>query len=193
MATIKDLSSSAELCQAIYSNLEVGAIRYQSLLDKANADPNMPEAQARDIAARYEVVRVFNDPATSAYAAVFKEISTGKTTLAVRGTDTASDWLDANLYLLVGIPPSLNPQFQALHPIVAEWIQSGALPPGSTIAGHSLGGYLAAAIKASYPSTFGSTFTFNAPGFVSALGPGADLADDLWHARPADGRGGCLR
>jgi hypothetical protein len=39
--------------------------------------------------------------------------------------------------------PSLNPQFLALQPVIAQWVQSGALPPGSTFAGHSLGGYLA--------------------------------------------------
>lgn len=66
MPTISDLSSAADLSQAIYSNLEVGAIRFQWLLDKAT-DPNKPnrsEAQARDIAERYEVVKVFSDTNT---------------------------------------------------------------------------------------------------------------------------------
>lgn len=170
MATINELSAASELCQAVYSNLGAGAITAASLEYKANGEQNMSVAQREDVAARYTVERVFNDPATGVYAAVFKEKLTGTTTLAVRGTDGMSDWLNANAHLAVGIPPALSPQFNALRPVVAQWIQSGALQTGSAIAGHSLGGYLAAAIKASYPGTFGSTFTFNSPGFAEPLG-----------------------
>ena len=171
MASINNLSVAVELSQAVYSSLQDGAIDYRSLLTKPNGFDNMPEGQARDMAARYEVVKVFNDPATGAYAAVFKNKRSPERILAIRGTDISRnmDWV-SNAYLATGIPPSLNPQFLALRPVIAQWIQSGALPPGSTIAGHSLGGYLAAALKASFPSTFASTYTFNAPGFVQSLG-----------------------
>ena len=175
MATINELPSAADLCQAVYSNLQVGAISYRQLLDKANSDPNMTELQAQDIASRYEVVKVFSDTNTGtntgAYAAIFKDKLTGQRILAIRGTDGTSDWLNANLHLAIGIPPALNPQFNALRSIIAQWIQSGDLPAGSNIAGHSLGGYLAAALKADSPSTFNSTFTFNAPGIAAPLGP----------------------
>jgi hypothetical protein len=137
MTTINELSAAAELCQAVYSTLQVGAIDFEWLRDKANTDPNMSEAQARDIAARYEVVKVFSDSNTGgntgAYAAVFKDKLTGRTTLAVRGTDNLGDWLNANAYLAVGIPPSLNPQFNALRPVVAQWIQSGDLSPDASV------------------------------------------------------------
>jgi trimeric autotransporter adhesin len=171
MTSIVQLSIAGELAQAVYSPLDKGAIDPGELLVKANGNPNMSAAQAQDFANRYTVERIFNDPDTGAYAAIFKNKQTPELTLAIRGTDISRnmDWV-SNAYLATGIPPSLNPQFLALRPVIAQWIQSGALPPGSTIAGHSLGGYLAAAIKATFPSTFASTYTFNAPGFVQSLG-----------------------
>ena len=171
MASINELSGTAEISQAIYSNLQVGSIDYRYLLTQPNNFDNMSEAQARDIAARYEIVNVLDDASSGAYAAIFRNKDTRKLTLAIRGTDVSlnTDWL-SDAYVAIGIPPSLNPQFLALRPIIGDWIQSGLLPPSSDVAGHSLGGYLAAAIKASFPATFASTYTFNAPGFVEQPG-----------------------
>ena len=184
MATIEELAGAAELTQAIYSNLQVGQIDARYLESKANGDPNMSAAQATDIAARYEVVQVFSDTNTGtntgAYAALFRDKQSGNLTLTVRGTDGLGDWLNANLYLLIGIPPALNPQFNVLRPVIAQWIQSGLITAGTTIAGHSLGGYLAAALKASFPATFGSTYTFNAPGFTAGLGPVPQLLQTIF-------------
>jgi Ca2+-binding RTX toxin-like protein len=131
----------------------------------------MSAAQADDFARRYTVERIFNDPDTGAYAAIFKNKQTQELTLAIRGTDIGLnlDWV-SNAYVATGIPPSLNPQFLALRPVIAQWVQSGVLKPSSAVTGHSLGGYLAAAIKATFPSTFASAYTFNAPGFVQSLG-----------------------
>ena len=170
MSSIVKLSASSELCQAAYSPLVKGSITVAQLALKATGSPNMSAAQAQDFASRYTIVEVFSDSQTGTFAAVFEDKS-GHRTLAIRGTDISRnmDWV-SDAYLAIGIPPSLNPQFLALRPVIAQWIQSGALPPGSTIAGHSLGGYLAAALKASFPSTFASTYTFNAPGFVQSLG-----------------------
>jgi hypothetical protein len=170
MSSIVELSASGELCQAAYSPLVKGSLTVTQLALKASGERNMSAAQAQDFANRYTVVEVFTDNQTGAFAAVFEDKS-GRRTLAIRGTDISRnmDWV-SNAYVATGIPPSLNPQFVALRPVIAQWIQSGALPPGSTISGHSLGGYLAAALKASFPSTFASTYTFNAPGFVQSLG-----------------------
>ncbi|OYU00063.1 MAG: hypothetical protein CFE40_01740 [Burkholderiales bacterium PBB1] len=168
MATIGELATASELAQAAYSPLlTLGTIDAERLRIKQNGDANMSVAQSDDFARRYTVERIFNDPTTGSYAAIFKNKQTQELTLAIRGTDISlnTDWL-SNAYLAIGIPPSLNPQFIALRPIIGDWIQSGLLPPGSDVAGHSLGGYLAAAIQASFPDTFSSTFTFNAPGFV---------------------------
>ena len=144
MTSIVQLSIAGELAQAVYSPLDKGAIDPGELLVKANGNPNMSAAQAQDFANRYTVERIFNDPDTGAYAAIFKNKQTQELTVAIRGTDISRnmDWV-SDAYLAIGIPPSLNPQFLALRPVIAQWIQSGALPPGSTIAGHSLGGYLA--------------------------------------------------
>lgn len=177
MVAIGELATASELAQAAYSTLlMLGAIDPERLRIRQNGDANMSVAQSDDVASRYTIEGIFNDPATGAYAAIFKNKQTQELTVAIRGTDFSAnlDWL-SNAYLAAGIPPSLNPQFRALQPIVAQWIQSGVLPPGSTIAGHSLGGYLAAAIKASFPETFSRTYTFNAPGFVDWPGglPGA--------------------
>ena len=171
MSNIVEVSASGELCQAAYSLLVKGVITVAQLEFKANGERNMSTAQAQDFANRYTVAEVFSDGLTGAFAVVFEDKKSHARTLAIRGTDLSlnTDWL-SNAYLAIGIPPSLNPQFLALRPIIGDWIQSGLLPPGSDAAGHSLGGYLAAALKASFPSTFASTYTFNAPGFVESLG-----------------------
>lgn len=145
MATIVELAATSELAQAVYSSLlTLGPIDSERLRIKQNGDANMSAAQADDFARRYTVERIFNDPDTGAYAAIFKNKQTQELTVAIRGTDISlnMDWV-SNAYLATGIPPSLNPQFLALRPVIAQWIQSGALPLGSTLAGHSLGGYLA--------------------------------------------------
>ena len=171
MPSIIELNASGELCQAAYSSLVAGPITAAQLAFKANGERNMFAAQAQDFANRHTVERVFNAANTGAYAVIFKNKETQKLTVAIRGTDISAnfDWL-SNAYLAVGIPPSLNPQYRALRPVIDQWIQAGVLPPGTTVTGHSLGGYLAAAIKASFPATFASTYTFNAPGFVQSLG-----------------------
>lgn len=51
-----------------------------------------------------------------------------------------------------GLWPSLNPKFLTLHLVTSAWIRAGSLPPGSTVAGHSLDGHLPTAIKTSFPS-----------------------------------------
>ena len=53
MATISDLAGASELSPAIYSSLQVGSLDPAWLLNKANTEPNMSDAQARDVAARY--------------------------------------------------------------------------------------------------------------------------------------------
>ena len=172
MAAIGELTIASELAQSAYSTLlTLGAIDAERLRIKQNGDPNMSAAQADDVARRYTVERIFHDPATGTYAAIFKNKQTQELTVAIRGTDISlnMDWV-SNAYVATGIPPSLNPQFLALRPVINQWIQSGALAPASTVTGHSLGGYLAAALKASFHSTFASTYTFNAPGFVQSLG-----------------------
>jgi hypothetical protein len=173
MTSIFELQAASEVSQAVHSNLSgVGAITPSSLQFSANGGLNMSLAQREDFAARYTVERLFSDSLTGAYAAVFKEKLTGKTTLAIRGTDLSlvnPDWL-SNAFVLTGIPPSRNPQFIALRPVVAQWIQSGVFAPGSAITGLSLGGHLAAALKAASPTTFTQALTFNAPGFAQPLG-----------------------
>lgn len=171
MTNIAQVSIAGELAQAAYSSLVKGAIDPGELLNKANDSPNMPSAQAQDFASRYTVAEVFSDGLTGAFAVIFEDKKSHVRTLAIRGTDVSlnTDWL-SNAYLAIGIPPSLNPQFLALRPIIGDWIQSGLLPLGSDAVGHSLGGYLAAAVKASFPATFVSAYTFNAPGFVEHPG-----------------------
>jgi hypothetical protein len=61
-------------------------------------------------------------------------------------------------------------QYQSLVDKVAQWQVDGVISAQTTITGHSLGGYLAAAVKSYYSSSFGAAYTFNAPGVGSALG-----------------------
>jgi hypothetical protein len=63
--------------------------------------------------------------------------------LAIRGTESLGD-INANYILALGFPSYLNPQFIQLRTQVQSWITDGVLTGGFDIAGHSLGGGLAA-------------------------------------------------
>ncbi len=70
--------------------------------------------------------------------------------LAIRGTE--EDDLRDLLTDLINITwlgdTLLQPQYISLKFIVAEWIESGALPRSFTVTGHSLGGFLAEGLVA---------------------------------------------
>jgi Ca2+-binding RTX toxin-like protein len=115
---------------------------------------------------------------TGVSATVFKD-SSGKTFLAVRGTEfTNPNDLFADGVLATAGVALLNPQYLSLQSQVDAWITAGILPSseagGFTVTGHSLGGYLAGALKSQF-SAISAAYLYNAPGDGGLLGTAAGL------------------
>lgn len=166
MTSPTTICTQAELAFAVYAALQLGENSSQII---RTADENMRPALAGAIADRYRVIAILDDTASGAYAAVFEDKLTGARTLAIRGTTDIND-IVADTYLLTGTPASLNPQYAALAARVGQWQTEGVVGASTTVVGHSLGGYLATALKSSADFTLGLAYTFNAPGLGSAAG-----------------------
>jgi Ca2+-binding RTX toxin-like protein len=97
---------------------------------------------------------------------VFQEVSTGKRYLAIRGTEAASGadlWTDLKDLVAIGTPEHQS-QYQSLHTKIQQWLGDGTLPASFTVAGHSLGGFLAAAVAIDFPQNVEHAYLYNAPG-----------------------------
>lgn len=188
---------------------QTDALNVQGLLAMAAyADATMPFAdavkaigmtntQANAFVASWSVVDQYTDPATGLSATVFEEIATGKKYIAIRGTEPTGTDLTADGLLALGLPSNLNPQFTALKAQIDAWLANGTLGDAFTITGHSLGGYLAAAVKQAYPEAT-DAYLFNAPGvggplgnladaITSALGLSGAPASNIWNVRGSEG------
>jgi Ca2+-binding RTX toxin-like protein len=163
---ISELAINSELALASYANLKLGD-NVES--DFRSNNSGVFSSLAASLADRYRVIAILDDTASGAYAAVFEDKLTGERTLAIRGTTDIND-IVADTYLLTGTPASLNPQYAALAARVMQWQAEGIVGASTTVVGHSLGGYLATALKSSADFTLGLAYTFNAPGLGSAAG-----------------------
>ncbi|MHB9119793.1 MAG: hypothetical protein ACYC2R_16205, partial [Burkholderiales bacterium] len=132
----------------------------------------MTDAQATNFTASWSFVDQYTD-ASGASATVFQENATGKKYLTIRGTESPGDF-NADYILALGFPSYLNPQFIQLRAQVGTWISNGTLPSGFTITGHSLGGYLAAAIGTWFSGQSGEIYLYNAPGIGGPIGNALD-------------------
>ncbi|WP_037588306.1 hypothetical protein [Stenoxybacter acetivorans] len=132
----------------------------------ALADKNMAERQASSFVDAWKVIDQYTD-ASGVSATVF-ESTQGTRHLAIRGSESPGDY-NADFILAVGFPSYLNPQFIQLQTQVRSWIDSGALNNGFTVSGHSLGGYLAAAVGTWFAEA-GQVYTYNAPGLGGPVG-----------------------
>jgi hypothetical protein len=97
---------------------------------------------------------------------VFQEVSTGRRYLAIRGTEATSGadlWTDLKDLVAIGTPEHQS-QYQSLKDKVREWQDNGTLPARFTVAGHSLGGFLAAAVAIDFPGNVEHAYLYNAPG-----------------------------
>ncbi len=131
----------------------------------------MASSQADLFLSTYTVKEQYNDDSTGLSATVFADAS-GKKYLAIRGTEPSALDLTADGLLALGLPASLNPQFSALKAQINLW-RSDPAKLGSdsfTVIGHSLGGYLAAAVKAQYGSQVTDAYLYNAPGVAGPVG-----------------------
>jgi hypothetical protein len=197
MTTIGDFFKQAELAQAAYANLAAGAIDNTGISALRSAG-GMSPSQAAQFAETWRVVAPTFTDASGASATVFEEKSSGKRYLAVRGTDPQLNDLFTDGLLALGIPSRLNPQFTALRAQVEAWRANGTLGNSFSVAGHSLGGYLAAALKEVFPAQVSDAYLFNAPGvggvvgsvanlFSSAFGLSGSAGANVWNLRGSEG------
>ena len=165
MKTVSEFFLQAELSLATYANLAVGEPNKQLLKDAGMAD-----VQAARFSASWRVVDTIRDSISGLSATVFKEISTGKSYLAIRGTDDLIDLATDLINVALTGTTALQPQYQILRAKVQAWIANGTLPPSFTVTGHSLGGFLATGIAAEFSANVEHVYLYNAPGLNGVLG-----------------------
>lgn len=197
MSKINDYSMQAELAQAAYGTFSNGVILNTDL---TNISVGMSPTQATFFASKWQVADQYNDPVTGLSATVFEAIGGGTKHLAIRGTEITGKDLLADGLLTTSLPPTLNPQFTALQLQLNDvWLNDPAIFQGQsfTVSGHSLGGYLAAAVKQNFTQAT-DAYIYNAPGvsgllgnlagaISSALGLGSILPDKIWNIRGSEG------
>lgn len=184
----------SELALAAYANLWGGmnVAAFEAAL-KQN-DVGMSPTQAASFAEKWRVVdqyegmiekrymdefgqeQTYLDP-TGMSATVFEEIETGQCYLAVRGTNDPADiWTDFVDVTVLGTPER-QAQYAVLETKVRAWLADGTLQAGFTVAGHSLGGFLAGALLVDHPAEIAHAYLYNAPG-VGGLRAGLQLLTD---------------
>ena len=175
--------TQAELALAAYANLTTTRPDEAALVDAG-----MSGAQAAQFAANWLVVAQYNPP-SGLSATVFER--DGQTFLAIRGTEpTDPGDVAADLDIMAGVNPLGIPQYQNLRAKVNEWLGNGALKPGFTVSGHSLGGFLATTLSAEFAPQISHVYLYNAPGFGGTqsrdvgLTPDASLISNIKSAVP---------
>ena len=166
MSAINEYYKQAELALASYANLTAGMSNTDFINALKVADLSATQASA--FASAWNVVTQSTDPLTGVSATVFQAVSGGPKYLAIRGTQGPTDYL-ADYLILNGTPSTLNPQYQALKAQVQAWLGDGTLTSGFTVAGHSLGGYLAAGLVADFSAHISHAYLYNAPGNNSLI------------------------
>lgn len=184
MTSIVEDFRNAELALAAYADLAPGISNTQSLIDAG-----MSSSQATHFAATYTVIDQYNHADTWTYvdefgheiqvtggnglsATVFEDKTTHQRYLAIRGTDDLYDFATDLVDVAALGGTKYQSQYQALKAQVSAWQADGTLPDGIrpgqqqyTVTGHSLGGFLAAALTSDFAGTIGHTYLYNAPGF----------------------------
>ncbi|PXW85757.1 hypothetical protein C8R34_11867 [Nitrosomonas sp. Nm84] len=167
MSRINDYLTQAELAQAAYGTFSEGAI-LPSLL--TGDDVEMSTSQAAAFVENWQVAAQYGN-GTGLSATVFESREDGAKYLAIRGTELSANDVVSSTLLALGWPSNFNPQFLALKSQIENvWMQDPAVLQNQNfvVTGHSLGGYLAAAIKSSFPQAT-QGYLFNAPGVGGTL------------------------
>lgn len=186
----------AELAQAAYATFSEGVI---SPILLTGEDVGMPYSQGAEFTKNWKVADQYSDPVTGVSATVFEVKNGGTKYLAIRGTEFEVKDLLADGILATAMPAYLNPQFTALQLKLNAWLDDPNVLQGQnfTVTGHSLGGYLAAAVKQSYAQAT-EAYLYNAPGVGGLLGNLTDTLsdvfglnnnapDNIWNLRGSEG------
>lgn len=107
--------------------------------------------------------------------------------LSIRGTDSFDDFWDLTK-IAVGAAPSMLAQYQELSDWLSGLTEEGGLLHGKSfsVTGHSLGGYLAAALKADtqFSSQITDAYLYNAPGVSGLFGTFANAFQSMFGMAP---------
>ncbi|WP_292925987.1 calcium-binding protein [Nitrosomonas sp.] len=177
MSNVKGYFTQAELAQAAYGTFSGAAIRTIELTEN---NVGMSLSQAARFAEKWEIAAQYSDPITGVSAIVFQAKEEGTKYLAIRGTELAVNDLTADGLLASAIPPNLNLQFLVLKAQLEIWANDPNVLQDQTfvVSGHSLGGYLAAAVKQNYTQVT-EAYLYNAPGVSGLLGNLADAVSGV--------------
>jgi len=181
MSIVTDYFKQSELALAAYATLSSGVPDTQALQQEA---VGMSPSQAERFAETWHVVDQYNHTEqTPIYddggnltgylttsnglsVTVFQKVGTNEKYLAIRGTEATSGadlWTGLKDLISIGTPEHQS-QYQSLKAKITEWQGNGTLPGSFTVAGHSLGGFLAAAVAIDFPLNVEHAFLYNAPG-----------------------------
>lgn len=200
MTAHTSLLQRSGLAQAAYANTLFVLNQEANVSDNEllYRDAGMAKTQAAAFSETWGVAAQCSDASTGFSAVVFEHRQTGERCLAIRGTDEdeVAD-LFAGAILASGASAYFNPQFDALLTQVAQWQGDGTLGSTFSVSGHSLGGYLAVALKQALPQAVTEAYSFNAPGdggllgniaqfFEAAFGVGVPVCD-VYNVRSSSG------
>jgi pimeloyl-ACP methyl ester carboxylesterase len=202
MTQTEILFAQSEFALASYAkNLFFGISdsAYQTALE--DGGKGMSQSQAVTFIENWRVLDQYTDPTSGLSATIFQKTAGGPRYLAIRGTEASGSDVAADGILALGIPSGLNPQFAALKTkLETEWLAEGGplYNQNFTVSGHSLGGYLAAAVKQQYGAQVTDAYLFNAPGvgglfgnladaLTGALGLSGAPVGNIWNVRGSEG------
>jgi len=187
MTTTLDYFKQSELAFAAYASLIAGTPDLQKL-----RDVDMTATEAEKFSSSWLVVDQYTDAASGLSATIFQKTTGGPKHLAIRGTQPEVGDIIAGGLLAVGVSSKLNPQFIALKAkLEKDWLANGGPLHNQTFtaSGHSLGGYLAEAVKEQYGNQVTEAYLFNTPGSGGLVGAIAGLVSDLFN-QPSPGANG---
>jgi hypothetical protein len=197
MSNTTQYFQQAELALAAYSNLTTGMslVAYVTALQQGGK--GMSTAQAQKFAEAWRVVEQYTDSASGLSVTVFAPTNDPNARyLAIRGTEPSANDLTTDGLLALGLPTVLNPQYVALKARIDQWRNDPAILKDKTfsVSGHSLGGYLAAAVKQQYGSAVTDAYLYNAPGVLGPIGNILSLfgltgvpTANIWNLRGSEG------
>lgn len=172
MSTVEQLARYSQTAQAAYAS---GLVSNQSNASAyEDTGSGMSASQAAQFDATWNVLQQ-STPLSDGFSAVLLQNRiTGEKVLAIAGTDPTSvpDLLtDAINIALLGSIVGM-PQYISLLQFYQELRTAELLTASEQFAvtGHSLGGFLAQAFAVNFSDVVTAAYTYNAPGFVGALG-----------------------
>ena len=186
MSTITESFKQAELALAAYSTLVPG-ISGKPYTDTLENDAGMSALQAAAFASKWAVIDQYTpteqvpvydnfgvivdyiEQYNGLSVTIFEEVATGQRHVAIRGTEVTDigDLTADGGILLHGIP-DLSDQYQSLKSKIEAWQANGTLPGSFTVAGHSLGGWLAEGLVIDFAASIEHTYVYNSPGLFGA-------------------------